>query len=371
MPAGGAVSAPIILADLHRSSRHTQADLTSTLTEVLSPDAYADPDMLPWMQHSAGHQPAPAPSMVIDARNDTEESSRHESTSLLRRGKHNRGGKRGKEDSALDGEEGHEGGESEGWGGGNQSEVVFGRGGGRARHLSKHASHGKKNMRGMHLLVPSFDGHLYILDGRRRCAQRIDVGEHIYSTPLIDDVNGDGSLDIVLGTLSGHIHMFATNVAYHPLNAWTSFPKYRGGNGFTHGVTGISIPALEKKLLEYSTVRGSRQLAVVFDIWDTRKNMKSGDRKYVVVLTRGTNMLEPLGKFEFSSPGRYTVHLGVSPPEAFSLLLGMTNDHGQYFEDQVYVEISTRFHVWIKYLVLFPVALLCLPLLVTLKASKY
>jgi hypothetical protein len=38
---------------------------------------------------------------------------------------------------------------------------------------------------GLHLLVPSFDGHLYIIDGVKGCAERVDVGEHIVSIPLV------------------------------------------------------------------------------------------------------------------------------------------------------------------------------------------
>lgn len=90
---------------------------------------------------------------------------------------------------------------------------------------------------GLHLLVPSFDGHLYILDGHHSCAERVDIGEHISSTPLLDDIDANGLLDIVIGTLHGTVHVLETQIPAHPLNTWTSFPKDRG-NGFTHGQTG-------------------------------------------------------------------------------------------------------------------------------------
>jgi hypothetical protein len=41
--------------------------------------------------------------------------------------------------------------------------------------------------------------------GRLGCAERIDIGEHIYRVPLIDDVTGDGMLDLVVGTLNGQV----------------------------------------------------------------------------------------------------------------------------------------------------------------------
>lgn len=45
------------------------------------------------------------------------------------------------------------------------------------------------------------------------------------------------------------------------------------------------------------------------------------------------------------------------------LVIGLTNEHGQYFEDTVPIELGTRFYVWIKYLLLLPAALMYIPLL--------
>jgi hypothetical protein len=43
---------------------------------------------------------------------------------------------------------------------------------------------------------------------------------------------------------------------------------------------------------------------------------------------------------EYESPGRYTINIPISPPESFSVVVGMYNDHGQYFEDVVSVRRS-------------------------------
>ena len=50
---------------------------------------------------------------------------------------------------------------------------------------------------------------------------------------------------------------------------------------------------------------------------------------------RGTNKLEILAQKDFFVPGRYTIELPLHPPETFLLVLGMMNEHGQYFEDTV------------------------------------
>jgi hypothetical protein len=48
----------------------------------------------------------------------------------------------------------------------------------------------------------------------------------------------------------------------------------------------------------------------------------------------------------------------------------MTNEHGQYFEDTVYVSMSTRFYVWLKYMLWVPAVLLYVPLLMLRKKTK-
>lgn len=203
------------------------------------------------------------------------------------------------------------------------------------------------------------------------------------------------------------------------MNAWSSFPKHRM-NGFTHGQMGISVPLVERRLLSRADVinRGQRRvtvkpktphteedananattstehndvheahgvgvekkggvvithgLFVTFDIWDTRRVSPetANGRKYKVVFTRGTNKVDPLASFEYSMPGRYTIELPLHPPEAFLLVIGMTNEHGQYFEDTVPVSLSTRFYVWVKFMVLVPALLLYVPLLMMKRKTK-
>lgn len=123
-------------------------------------------------------------------------------------------------------------------------------------------------------------------------------------------------------------------------------------------------------MLERKEVQGDRksvkELEITFDIWDRRKAKKTSlnkESKYKVTITKGTNRESVLLKASYSSPGRYTVTIPVSPPQVATYCLGMTTEHGQYYEDVVTVSINTRFYVWLKYLLFVPVLLLCLPLL--------
>ncbi|CAM9105375.1 unnamed protein product, partial [Ectocarpus fasciculatus] len=216
---------------------------------------------------------------------------------------------------------------------------------------------------GLHLIVAAGDGHIYVIDGAKGCAERIDIGEHVYSMPLVDDLSQDGFLDVIVGTVNGQVLALETEIPYHPLNTWSAFPKYRG-NGFTHGVSGISVPAHEKRMLRYADTRGN-WLAVSFDIWDARGALydPSVERHYEVTFSSGLNRRDHLLKKRYTSPGRYTVLLPVQPPDSFLLIIGMTNEHGQYFEDSVTITLCTQFYVWIKYIVCAPVLLFSVALL--------
>ena len=101
---------------------------------------------------------------------------------------------------------------------------------------------------------------------------------------------------------------------------------------------------------------------MTIDIWDL--NHKDAEKQlYTVTISRGTNTAEVLLKEDFTKPGRYVLQIPVVPPEAMNLVVGMRNEHGQYFEDIVFVSVSTRFYVWIKYLIVAPVVLFVTPLL--------
>ena len=128
-----------------------------------------------------------------------------------------------------------------------------------------------------------------------------------------------------------------------------------------------------------------RNLEITFDIWDKRfeSNRKDpekdpdgddtvgvGTHKYEVIVTKGTNRMYPIAKSTFTKPGRYTINIPVSPPEVSTYVIGMTTEHGIYYEDVVTVSINTRFYIWLKYLIIVPVLLLCIPLLFIKKQKR-
>jgi hypothetical protein len=168
--------------------------------------------------------------------------------------------------------------------------------------------------------------------------------------------------------MSGQVILIETAVPYHPMNVWSSFPKHRG-NVFTHGSIGISIPLVEKKHLMYSSeITSFENVTVAFDIWDTRR--PSNASKYIVEITRGTNKVYPLYRQEFTKPGRYFANVALAPPERVTLVVSLKTEHGLYFEDSFTISCGTKFYMWIKYLVLIPLALVILPLLLMKNKNK-
>ena len=101
--------------------------------------------------------------------------------------------------------------------------------------------------------------------------------------------------------MNGQVIVLETTIPYHPMNSWSSFPKYRM-NGFTHGIMDISVPLEERKTLGYiAQLKSEHILTGTFDIWDSR-NKKIENRRYEVAISKGTNRAESLATEEYNLP---------------------------------------------------------------------
>eukprot|EP00798_Chlamydomonas_sp_ICE-L_P007322 gene7322-442_t len=92
-----------------------------------------------------------------------------------------------------------------------------------------------------HLVVMSFDGFLYLVDGAEGCADTIDIGEMSYSTVLADDLDGDNMLDLLVTTMNGNVYAFQAPTEYHPLKTWPS--QVVGLNGM------VQINLVDKRMI--------------------------------------------------------------------------------------------------------------------------
>lgn len=236
---------------------------------------------------------------------------------------------------------------------------------------------------GVYLLIPGFQGHLYIvalaydtvLKKQDFCMQKLDVGSPIAATPLLEDVTGDGYLDLVVATLPGEVMVYETNMPRHAGNIWDSFPRHHR-RSFSTGDLIISIPEAERQRLQRLESRGDPLIRVNFDLVDLRcsklgshgvwhRDINSrdcaGERKYTVTITRGksNSVRAPLWTGTFQQPGHYQAVIPLQGPDVLTLLIAVTTEHGLYSEDSVSIAISTRFYVWLKYFVLLPVVVFC------------
>ena len=123
-----------------------------------------------------------------------------------------------------------------------------------------------KAAHGLHIVVPAHDGHLYIVDGRSLCTEKVDIGEHVYAQVLADDLDGNGKLDLLVSTMNGNLYALQTRTKYHPLKAWTS--AVQGLNSVTAKEGNVAIYALPSTRVHRDVV-GSH-FKVMFEIVDQR-----------------------------------------------------------------------------------------------------
>lgn len=64
-----------------------------------------------------------------------------------------------------------------------------------------------RNSHHQHVLIMSFDGFLYMIDGKSACAHTVDIGEASYAAVLVDDLAGDGLLELLVATMNGNVYM--------------------------------------------------------------------------------------------------------------------------------------------------------------------
>jgi len=151
---------------------------------------------------------------------------------------------------------------------------------------------------GMHIVVPAFDGHVYLIDPISGCSEKLDLGETSYSMVLADDITGNGKMDLVVTTRNGNVYVIGTEMSYNPLLSWTS--QTQGRNGFSVREKYQGIYVLEGSR-NYHDVTGSN-FCIQFEIVDFRKHHKIPPF-YEVKIFRGK---QQIFKNTYLSPGIYS-----------------------------------------------------------------
>lgn len=70
-------------------------------------------------------------------------------------------------------------------------------------------------------------------------ADTVDIGDTAYAAPLVDDLDGDGYLDVLVATMSGNVLAFGTPAPWHPMSTWPA--QVPGLSGFAHRLGWVRI----------------------------------------------------------------------------------------------------------------------------------
>ncbi|CUG93509.1 membrane-associated protein, putative [Bodo saltans] len=212
--------------------------------------------------------------------------------------------------------------------------------------------------KGLHIIVPSHDGHLYIISGPTGCYERIDIGEKSSSMVLADDLTNNGMLDLVVSTLSGSVLAYSTDTPFHPLKQWGSRIKALNGGTASEGHIGVFIAPESRQPRD---IRGDRfQLLVT--IVDSRPNShRSFNPRYVLTVLIGTRVIVFQGIFFEAKSYALELHSPLERVYA-NVRVVLSLENGQHFEDMVALSFNMHFLETIKFLLLGPFLLVVLAL---------
>lgn len=202
-----------------------------------------------------------------------------------------------------------------------------------------------------HVVVPAHDGYLYIVDGSTGCSFKVDIGENSYSMVLADDLTGNGKMDLVVTTMNGNVVCLGTDVDYHALKAWPSREVGNNNVEMRDGRQGVYV--LDRYRHHHDS--SGATMMIGFEIVDKRPVPGFGGKggKYTISISVGGNL--KLFTKEYDKPGEYLEEVPCPARRQFStIVVEMTNEQGQHFEDAVAMSFNMHFYRALKWLVLAP-----------------
>lgn len=204
---------------------------------------------------------------------------------------------------------------------------------------------------GKSIVVPAHDGYLYIVDGVSGCAHKMDIGENSYSMVLVDDLNGNGKLDLLVSTMNGNVMSFGTDIPYEPLKTWTSREQGNNNVELRDGRQGIFV--LDRYRHHHDN--SGATMMVGFEIVDTRPIKGFGGRggSYQVRFSAGGSVT--LFQKTYTEPGQYLEEVPCPAKRQYStIFVEMKNELGQHFEDQVAMSFNMHFYRALKWVLITP-----------------
>ncbi|XXG51470.1 hypothetical protein AAC387_Pa03g0024 [Persea americana] len=210
--------------------------------------------------------------------------------------------------------------------------------------------------KGLTLVTTSFDGYLYLIDGRTSCADVVDIGETSYSMVLADNVDGGDDLDLIVTTMNGNVFCFSTPSPHHPLKAWRSPNQGRNNVASRYNREGIYVSHSSRAFRDEE----GKNFWVEMEIFDKYRYPSGSQGPYNVTAT----LLVP-GNYQgdrkivqsqiFDQPGKHRIKLPtVAVRTTGTVLVEMTDKNGIYFSDEFSLTFHMHYYKLLKWLLVLP-----------------
>jgi len=200
------------------------------------------------------------------------------------------------------------------------------------------------------IVVASNDGVVHIIDGRGRCRDVVQVRGQIFAAPVIGDVTGAGTVDMVITTMNGHLHAFQS--------IGTTFePSLRSYSDHVARYNWFNVAITDR---EYRDVRGTT-MDVRYEIVDRRTldhakvkrlSLSPYEVEIEVMSTHGASLTT---KVTHPRSGKYSTRVNIPSTKTRGEIRVRVRD-SMFFvvDDAVTVSFHEFYDVALKWLVALP-----------------
>ncbi|KAJ4761384.1 hypothetical protein LUZ62_071759 [Rhynchospora pubera] len=210
--------------------------------------------------------------------------------------------------------------------------------------------------RGLTLVIPSFDGYLYLVEGSTGCADVVDIGETSYTMALADNVDGGDDLDLIVTTMNGNVFCFSTPSPHHPLKEWRSTNHGKNNMAYRYNREGVYVAPGSRAFRDEE----GKHFWVETHIVDSYRMPSGSQAPYNLT----TTLLVP-GNYQgerkivhnqvYDSPGKKRVKLPTVPVRTTGMVVvEMVDKNGLYFSDEFSLTFHMHYYKLLKWLVLLP-----------------
>eukprot|EP00013_Stygamoeba_regulata_P010467 CAMPEP_0177686876 /NCGR_PEP_ID=MMETSP0447-20121125/33810_1 /TAXON_ID=0 /ORGANISM="Stygamoeba regulata, Strain BSH-02190019" /LENGTH=726 /DNA_ID=CAMNT_0019197043 /DNA_START=39 /DNA_END=2216 /DNA_ORIENTATION=+ len=191
------------------------------------------------------------------------------------------------------------------------------------------------------MVFQSWRGLLHVVDARRGCSDKIDLEAYTYSKVLVDDMTGNGYLDLLVATNTGDVYCIATNTPFHPLKTIQSHAAHMGGVFQRFNYFGIAATVTSRVTRD---VRGT-SFPLTFEIHDARC-LDTAGCSYKVKVIVGGHAQELYGTF---SAGTHTVTVPTDKRGPATVQLVIHNENQQATTDSFALSFNVYFYKPLKW----------------------